>query len=309
MDVPIFPVVDPIGGEFPWNAPYCFAEDNPIAFIDLDGLERAVPPSPGRGRSGGRVTGLRSQARVLAEGVGEAVARTRQIRQRAENIRHIRMMRTNPEYARAYNQTQGILQTASKENYIQTYFRNSFSTAESIYGGGNVRDNYKAGNKWDEFVHQAMLENPSYIGIARQVSLKVTGKINGQTVVANIRIDNVGISKDASGKVLFNLVEAKYSINEITINNVKQVLTSQQQKAENILMAGKDVRFYIRGSGTASVLEEASSQAGTAFKKDQDITTHISNISIAVPSGSVKKPNQNTNSQGNSDSQPNTSNN
>ncbi len=71
-----------------------------------------------------------------------------------------------------------------------------------------------------------MLQNPNYIGIARQISLKVTGIVNGQIITANIRVDNVGVSKDASGKIMFNLVEAKYSINEITINNVKQTLTA-----------------------------------------------------------------------------------
>jgi len=35
--------VDPIGGQFPWNTPYAFAENDPVNFIDLDGLEKASP--------------------------------------------------------------------------------------------------------------------------------------------------------------------------------------------------------------------------------------------------------------------------
>jgi RHS repeat-associated protein len=35
--------VDPIESEFPWNSPYAFAENDPINFIDLDGLEKAKP--------------------------------------------------------------------------------------------------------------------------------------------------------------------------------------------------------------------------------------------------------------------------
>jgi RHS repeat-associated protein len=31
--------VDPIASEFPWNSPYSYAENDPVNFIDLDGLE------------------------------------------------------------------------------------------------------------------------------------------------------------------------------------------------------------------------------------------------------------------------------
>jgi RHS repeat-associated protein len=35
--------VDPLYQSYPWNSTYAFAEDNPIRFIDLDGLEKANP--------------------------------------------------------------------------------------------------------------------------------------------------------------------------------------------------------------------------------------------------------------------------
>jgi RHS repeat-associated protein len=35
--------VDPVASEFAWNTPYAFAEDDPINFIDFDGLEKASP--------------------------------------------------------------------------------------------------------------------------------------------------------------------------------------------------------------------------------------------------------------------------
>jgi RHS repeat-associated protein len=34
--------VDPIGAEYPWNSSYAYAENSPIRFIDLDGLEKAL---------------------------------------------------------------------------------------------------------------------------------------------------------------------------------------------------------------------------------------------------------------------------
>lgn len=35
--------VDPLTSSYPWNSTYAFAENNPIRFIDLDGLEKANP--------------------------------------------------------------------------------------------------------------------------------------------------------------------------------------------------------------------------------------------------------------------------
>lgn len=35
--------VDPLSGEYPWNSTYAYAENSPIKFIDLDGLEKLDP--------------------------------------------------------------------------------------------------------------------------------------------------------------------------------------------------------------------------------------------------------------------------
>jgi len=35
--------VDPLTASYPWNSSYAFAENNPVRFIDLDGLEKANP--------------------------------------------------------------------------------------------------------------------------------------------------------------------------------------------------------------------------------------------------------------------------
>jgi RHS repeat-associated protein len=35
--------VDPIASELPWNTPYSFAENDPVNYIDFDGLEKATP--------------------------------------------------------------------------------------------------------------------------------------------------------------------------------------------------------------------------------------------------------------------------
>ncbi|GAA0874342.1 hypothetical protein GCM10009118_07500 [Wandonia haliotis] len=38
-----FFAVDPIGAKFPYNSPYAFAENQVIAFVELEGLEKATP--------------------------------------------------------------------------------------------------------------------------------------------------------------------------------------------------------------------------------------------------------------------------
>src|SRR5688572_32534627 len=46
--------VDPLTKEYPWNSTYAFAENDPINFVDLDGLEKSLPSRPTSGaRSGG----------------------------------------------------------------------------------------------------------------------------------------------------------------------------------------------------------------------------------------------------------------
>ena len=32
--------VDPLAGKFPWNSPYAFAENSPVGYIELEGLEK-----------------------------------------------------------------------------------------------------------------------------------------------------------------------------------------------------------------------------------------------------------------------------
>ena len=40
--------VDPLTASYPWYTPYQFAGNNPIQFIDLDGLEQALPKQPSK---------------------------------------------------------------------------------------------------------------------------------------------------------------------------------------------------------------------------------------------------------------------
>ena len=288
---------DPIGNEFPWNSLYAFAENDPIGHIDADGLSKAPPPGPGRGGKSGKkggVTGLRSSAQSMANETLRNLQRANEIiRQREARSRRERMNR-DPNFARSQNEFEGTLSSISKESY----WRNAFNTAGSVFAGGGVQNNNKAGSHWENVVHATMLQNPNFIGVAKQISIKVTGTINGQTFVANIRVDNVGISKDASGKILFTLVEAKYSVYEITVNNVRQTLTINQKIADNILLYGTNVTIGIRGDVSAKNINlitnpPGAQDKGEVFTKDQIITGNITEITLVPSTSTTPKPKTN----------------
>ena len=38
--------VDPLAGKFPWNSVYAFAENSPIGFMELEGLEKKMETTP-----------------------------------------------------------------------------------------------------------------------------------------------------------------------------------------------------------------------------------------------------------------------
>ena len=38
--------VDPLAGKFPWNSTYAFAENSPIGFMELEGLEKKMKTTP-----------------------------------------------------------------------------------------------------------------------------------------------------------------------------------------------------------------------------------------------------------------------
>jgi RHS repeat-associated protein len=265
---------DPLESKYTDQSTYVYAANSPIQFIDVDGMG---PGSPAR-RSGtrGRVTGLRSYAEELARQVNERIRENQREREREEELKEIFKIINDPAYARQVRANTGFFSRISRIRYLQ----NVANTGQSVFGAG-IAANRLSGDRFDNLVHATMLSNPNYIGVARQISLKVTGTINGQTVVANIRVDNVGVSSNGNGGVLFNLVEAKYSIYDITINNVRQTLTKDQRIASDIFINGTDVSIAIRGVGSAVRLSKASN--GSLFIDKQVITGNVSQINIVAP--------------------------
>ena len=250
--------VDPLARKYPWYSPYMFAGNKPIRYKDIDGAEEESEENAETDREE-----FEKSFRKMGE------------MEREEETRFHEEALKDP--------TTRFLHDLNMKVQMSNYWTNALNAASFVLTDGNVRDNNKLGNVWDDLIYEVKLKNPDYVGVARQVSLKITGMVNGQQMVARVRIDNVGIRKNnATGEPIFDLTEAKYSFEELTENNIKQALTPQQKNAYTILISGKNVQFYIRGTGSAEKLSRALKKQGE-FENGQNITGQISEIKIVVP--------------------------
>jgi hypothetical protein len=268
--------VDPLSKEFPWNSSYAYAENSPIENIDLDGLERSSSTRTGRGNAGGGLlTGHgREQARAV-------VMRMREVqRARQREARRREALQGPTEIAARIRQNQ---------NRWDNYFNNAFASASFIYGAGGdvlISKNQFAGSRFEKDVYQAMLKNPEYRNVVRQVTLVVESS-KGTSV--RIRIDNVGVRQDGT----LDLVEAKFSVYEITSNNVSRTLTLNQKEFFNMLISGDvaTIRF-VGGKEKQAQIGAISGTEVTGIIKDIQIVTPkptnsgaSNNASSAAPTG------------------------
>ena len=252
--------VDPLMHEYPWNSTYAFAENDPINFIDIDGAEKDRPARPGTrgGRSIGYVEEMARNTGMRAR-EGARIQREQQARQEA-----LRQGRLTPEQ----RGNEGNLKSA-----ISNYLQNALLSANYTFTGGNsvlIQKNRASGNFFENEVNRSMLSNPDYKNVARQVTFAVEST-NGLTL--RIRVDNVGIRKDGT----LDLVEAKFSINSITKNNVTQTLTPNQKDFFKMVISGDVASIKFVGGPTKTQLMNMPS--GT------EVSGKINSIQI-VPSTS-----------------------
>jgi RHS repeat-associated protein len=289
--------IDPLSQKYPWYTPYQFAGNKPIKYIDLEGAEPAEEE-------------LDPEAREERfEEMEENIRENNRLEEEREREEHIRQMNTNPAYRNNQLFSNGLVQSMARQNYWQ----NAFNSASFVLSGTSVTDNKRNGNGWDDLVSEAILKNPTCIGVGRQISFKVVGMVNGKQEVAKIRIDNVGIHLDpVTRRPILNFTEAKYSIGEIKDNNVSQFLTSQQKSALSIIINGTDVNIFIRGTGSTNTLNNILMQNNVNQKlsNGQSVLGHIGEISVMVPSGNAPINTNNTvPNVSNTNSSPNSSSN
>ena len=268
--------VDPLTKNYPWNSTYAFAENSPIKYIDLDGREKGEPSEPGEG------TGAAAQAEQQAaedEGYDNPDDYLKASRGAEERIKEEQRQKNDAE-DEAHAEKDPIWRRW-RDN-LQRYARGAIEVAPDVLGGTptevfpRITMNKLNGNNWEKAVGEALERNPNYQKVARQVSLKVTGTMkDGQVFTAKVRIDFAGIYDEG---LSIDLYEAKYSIDEITVNNVKQSLTEQQRKMDRVFQTAESITFQVRGN----------SLKGSDIPSGTDITARIKKITIVVP----EQPNQ-----------------
>jgi RHS repeat-associated protein len=250
--------IDPLYEDFPWNSVYAFAENGPIENIDLDGLERW--PANRSAGGGGLLTGH-------GRSVGQ---RARQVLQQAAN--QIRRSREQIVARNTRNTPPAIKAGAERAKVVFTqYMTNVWNSANFVYGNGAVQieRNRFAGSTFEREVHQALVKMPNYSSVVNQVTFIVQAA-NGTKV--KIRIDNVGVRKE-DGK--FDLVEAKFSVTEITANNVTRTLTLNQKEAFTMMINGDVVSIKFVGG--------AQKQALLGLNSGSEVTGMINSIQVAIP--------------------------
>jgi hypothetical protein len=269
---------DPLSKKYPYLTSYQFASSKPTKYVDIDGAES----------EGENEEELRSPEEIeeQAEQIRENAREYEREREERERERYERRMKNDP----TFRANQELLGRAAKVlgQYTarESYWNNALQAARFILTPGNVYENKRNGDTWDDMVKDEMLKNPDCVGVGRQISIKVVGVVNGKTEVANVRIDNVGV-RIVDGKPVFDFKEAKFSIGEIKDDNVLQVLTPQQKAAVNILINGSNVDIMLRGEISTQRLNTILNTNNAAYKlsNGQSILGHIGEVKIVVPAG------------------------
>lgn len=273
--------VDPLIKKFPWYTPYEYAGNKPIQFVDLEGLQ--TPEDDGE--------------EVDKDETLEELARVRRAREEREN---------EEELAKSRKAFEEIVGKPPLERYrefalrgIHNYGANAFSSMQSVFGGNVsftpyppraideqlIRYNKATGQLWEKEVTAYLKTNPNYRTVVNQVTLIVSGTVNGQLLSAKIRIDNVAVNRYDGSVELF---DAKYSVQELTINNVTQTLTGKQAGAFDIFVNGENINVVFRGGVVKS--------NDLKFYSGQNITGKIKSVSLITPQLQSNSNNANNNS-------------
>jgi len=233
---------DPLAKKYPWYTPFQFAGNMPIKYVDVDGLEEGEAEE----REGRTVAeenerleeldrerelreGLRSQESVREE------ARKRDFKENWELINTGGRQRWVPRVRRGLN------------NYVNNgleALRASFTPIDPLMTASKrFYYNKMNGSNWEKIVSSALTKSQLYVRNATQVTLEITGEVNGVASSLRIRVDNLSLK--ANGQIDIN--EAKFSFTQITIGNFTKTLTEKQRDAFDLVMSGNNVAVFIRG--------------------------------------------------------------
>jgi len=268
--------VDPLFKSYAGWSPYIFAQNKPTRHIDIDGGE-----IPNENREEAAAETWREEGYESEE---EWVQARQASLRRAEN-EELERERERDELKQKKDPI-----WRQWRNSVNAYARGGVEVAPSVFGGTpttvypRISVNKGNGNGWEKTVGEILTANPNYKDVIKQVSLTVTGTMKDGTIfTAKVRLDFAAVEQ---GGLTIDFYEAKYSLEEITVNNVKETFTREQMKMDKIFQTADIISFQVRGKSLESI----------GIKGGTDITAKVKSVNIVVPQGTTKpnvSPNEN----------------
>lgn len=246
---------------YPWYTPFQYAGNNPVLSVDVDGLEA---PEEGRAEEEGRteeeskmeweeverLERERSAQKELEEDLWETLPNGRRVRRSDEAVGARWRNRWN-DLIKGWRQgARGYFADALEAGQfvfgqpIEIMPMKPIGTGYVPNGTGNMQINESNSKLFEAEVTKVMMANKDYREVRTQVEFIVTGTYNGVKASAKIRIDNVGIRENLT----LDWTEAKFSLEEITTNNMSETFTSPQKNAMFLILKGNNLQITTVGS-------------------------------------------------------------
>ena len=257
---------DPLTKKYPWYTPYQFAGNKPIKYVDVDGAEENDEDLELREEERDEEL-RRAEAEELARALKHETPEERAARQREAEEYFRQIKRGGRNYGRnAFSAMEELYRSEQQFEPFRQYIKQNLQLQTN-----------RANAKAFEQVVNTQLRASNNVLVGRQITLVVTGQLNGRNVEVRIRIDNV-----TNNNGVINLYEAKFSVVSITSNNYTRTLTEKQSIAFELFTQGKGVNI--------SAVGENARQAG--LKPGENITGKISDIKVVTNSTSNPSSNQ-----------------
>ncbi len=134
-----------------------------------------------------------------------------------------------------------------------------------------IQQNSSNGKAFAAKVSSMLNKNANVLANATEVSATARGTVNGKSLRANFRMDN--LTRMVDMELWYN--EAKFSIKGIDMTNLKNTLTAEQGKLLQLFEHASDLTITIRGNAGAPL----GLHAGTKI--------NLSGINVHSPSGKI----------------------
>jgi RHS repeat-associated protein len=294
--------VDLLYRKYPELTPYQFAGNEPISNVDVDGLEPSLAPG---GATIAPFSGLGNGLRSSYPGPGTSALNAAIVAPTGPTIGYSasgepfivpgqldfswtareEQERHKKELYRLY----GIRVKGTWELHPDAELKYRTEEQPKIFqeleDKRKERDkwaqlaiNRANGRAWENVVARFIEKDPKTDRNFQQVTLDVSGELNGKPMSVRVRVDNLTFTTSGT----LNIYESKFSMEQITYNNFTYTLTANQKDAYALFANGDKLSIFL----ATDKLEQINIPKGAI------ITSLIDKIQI-IPN-KPKKDNKNT---------------